>query len=399
MFSSEIMALQLKTAGESHGPGITCMLEGLPSGLHLPLDYLNAELARRQKGYGRGTRMQIERDTVEVLAGLRGEVTLGTPLVCFIRNRDFENWRDVMGAEATAEGQRSQAFTIPRPGHGDLAGALKHHFKDMRNVLERTSARETTARVAAGAACKRLLEEFDISLGSAVSQIGPIECDFEPTLENCRRAEASEVRCPDQSATEKMKKALDEAKAAGDTLGGKFYVIAQGVPPGLGSYAQWDEKLDGQLAQALMSIQGIKAVEIGAGTALAGLPGSQVHDEIFLEANESGVRLGRKSNRAGGLEAGLTNGEPLVITCTMKPIPTLRKPLQSVDLRTRKPQPALAERSDVCAVPAAAVVGEAMLAFVLAKAFLAKFAGDTLDEIRQSYTAYKASLAALDWFE
>ncbi len=392
--------LKMTTAGESHGPGITCLVEGLPAGLHISKNFLEAQLARRQQGYGRGGRMALEQDTAEVLAGLRGERTLGTPVVLFIKNRDYENWREVVGPEANPEGEASRAFTVPRPGHGDLAGALKCHFDDLRDVLERTSARETAGRVAAGALAKALLAEFGISIGSFVTRIGPVEATFcEEDLGTLfELAETGSTRCPSPEKTLEMEKAIDAAKEGGDSLGGQFVVAALGVPPGLGSYASWEGRLDGRLAGALMSVQATKAVEIGAGIDFGGLPGSEAHDPIGLESVGEGWRITRASNNAGGLEAGLSNGQPVVARCTMKAIPTLMKPLPSVDLRTKETSAAHSERSDVCAVPAAAVVAEAMMALVLADALLEKYGGDSLSEIRERHEAYLAACARLDWF-
>lgn len=392
--------LKITTAGESHGPGITCLVEGLPAGLCVSNRFINQQLARRQQGYGRGGRMALEQDQAEVLAGLRGERTLGTPVVLFIKNRDYDNWRAVVGPEATPEGEARRAFTVPRPGHGDLAGALKYHFDDLRDVLERTSARETAGRVAAGALARVLLAEFGVTIGSFVTRIGPVEATFGNIGLNAlfEMAENSSTRCPSLEKTLEMEKAIDTAKEAGDSLGGQFIVAALGVPPGLGSYANWEERLDARLAGALMSVQATKAVEIGAGIAFGGLPGSESHDPIGLEAVGEGWRITRASNNAGGLEAGLTNGQPVVARCTMKAIPTLMKPLPSVDLRSKEASAAHSERSDVCAVPAAAVVAEAMMALVLADALLEKYGGDSLSEIRERHEAHLAACARLDWF-
>lgn len=389
--------LRYLSAGESHGPGLTVIIEGLPSGLPLTEEYVNHYLARRQGGYGRGARMQIEQDRARFLAGVRGGLTLGSPVAIFIENRDWANWQEVMapGPEARLE---QRVVTRPRPGHADLAGALKYAHRDIRNVLERASARETAARVAAGAVARRLLEELGVEIIGQVVRIGRVEAPELPLgrsasreeLQRLRQAiEASPVYCADAGAAEAMVREIDLAREAGDSLGGVFEVRAYGVPPGLGSYAHWDRRLDGRLAQALMSIQAIKGVEIGLGFAAAALPGSQVHDEIFHRPGEGFYRL---TNRAGGLEGGVTNGEPLVVRAAMKPIPTLYKPLRSVDLETKEAFVASVERSDVCAVPAACVVGEAAVAWELAMAIMEKFSGDSLGELKRNYQQYLAYL-------
>ncbi|PYO57421.1 MAG: chorismate synthase [Candidatus Rokuibacteriota bacterium] len=385
------MAFRFLTAGESHGEALTAVIDGVPAGLPLTEEHINEDLARRQRGYGRGGRMKIERDEVHVSSGVRWGLTLGSPISLTIRNRDWENWQSTMAVGAPTPGAPAKTVTRPRPGHADLAGAMKYGHHDIRNVLERSSARETTARVAVAGVAKRLLSEFGISIVSHVTEIGgvrvgPLELPWE---EIRRRAEASEVRCADPSAERAMIEAIDHAKAGGDTLGGVFEVVALGCPVGLGSYVQWDRKLDGLLAQAFCSIHAIKGAEIGLGFEAARRPGSQVHDEILFDA-DAGFQ--RASNSAGGLEGGVTNGQPVIVRAVMKPISTLRKPLRSVDVATKEAVEAVVERSDVCAVPAAGVVGEAMMAIVLARAFLEKFGGDSIDETRRNYHAYLESL-------
>jgi chorismate synthase len=380
------------TAGESHGQALTAVIDGVPAGLPLTAEDIDVDLARRQRGYGRGGRMKIERDHVRIISGVRWGVTLGSPITLQIANRDWENWQSAMSVAAPEPGTSAREVTRPRPGHADLAGAMKYGHRDIRNVLERSSARETTARVAVAGVAKRLLREFGITLLSHVTEIGgvriPEPLDL-PWEEIRRRAEDSEVRCADPETAAAMMAAIDQARAKGDTLGGVFEVVALGCPVGLGSYVQWDRRLDGRLAQALCSIQAIKGCEFGLGFETARRPGSAVHDEILLDA-AGGLR--RASNHAGGLEGGVTNGEPLVVRAAMKPLSTLRRPLRSVDLATREPVEAAVERSDVCAVPAAGIVGEAMVAIVLAQAFLEKFGGDSLEEIRRNYAAYQEAL-------
>lgn len=379
--------LRYLTAGESHGPSLTAILEGIPAGLPLAAKEIDEELARRQQGYGRGGRMKIEQDRVIISAGVRHGLTLGFPIALTIVNRDFENWRDTMGVEAEAKGRDARPpVTRPRPGHADLPGALKYGEHDIRNVLERASARETVARVAAGAVCKRLLREFGITIMSHVLEIGGIRAEVPalPGAELRGLAEASAVRCVDPAATERMVAKIDEAKKRRTTLGGLFEVRVEGVPPGLGSFAQWDLRLDGRLAQALMSIQAIKAVEIGEGFDVARRFGAEAHDEIFHD----GERFTRRTNRAGGLEGGVTNGEPLLVRAAMKPLSTQYAPLASVDLLTKEPFQASVERSDVCAVPAAGVVGEAVVAFEVARALREKCGGDSLPEMRRNFDGY-----------
>jgi chorismate synthase len=381
------------TAGESHGEALTAVVDGVPAGLPLREADINEDLARRQRGYGRGGRMKIEKDQVRILAGVRWGATLGSPITLQITNRDWENWKSTMAVgEPPADVVRKEV-TRPRPGHADLAGAMKYGHHDIRNVLERSSARETTARVAVAGIARRLLAEFGITILSHVTEIGGVRIagDLElPWDEVKRRAEASEVRCVDPAAEANIIAAVDDAKAKGDTLGGIFEVVALGCPVGLGSYVQWDRRLDGRLAQALCSIQAIKGCEFGLGLETARRPGSAVHDEIVFDA---GAGFNRSSNNAGGLEGGVTNGQPVVVRAAMKPLSTLRTPLKSVDLATKEVVEAVVERSDVCAVPAAGIVGEAMVAIVLADALLEKFGGDSIDEIRRNYRAYQDSLA------
>ena len=387
------MAFRFLTAGESHGEALTAVIDGVPAGLPLTEAHINEDLARRQRGHGRGGRMKIERDQAHVSSGVRGGLTLGSPITLTISNRDWENWKTTMAVAAPAPGVVAKTVTRPRPGHADLAGAMKYGHHDIRNVLERSSARETTARVAVAGVAKRLLDEFGISILSHVVEIGGIKVGALelPWEEIRRRAEESEVRCADSDAERGMITAIDEAKAAGDTLGGVFEVVALGCPVGLGSYVQWDRKLDGLLAQAFCSIHAIKGAEIGLGFEASRRPGSRVHDEILFD-EQAGFQ--RASNSAGGLEGGVTNGQPVIVRAAMKPISTLRKPLRSVDVATKEAVEAVVERSDVCAVPAAGVVGEAMMAIALVRAFLEKFGGDSVDEIRQHYQAYLDSLKA-----
>ena len=381
------MAFRFLTAGESHGEALTAVIDGVPAGLGLTEEHLNEDLARRQRGYGRGGRMKIEQDRAHISSGVRWGVTLGSPITLTIQNRDWENWKQTMAVGEPSAGAPAKTITRPRPGHADLAGAMKYGHRDIRNVLERSSARETTARVAVAGVAKRLLGEFGITILSHVTEIGgvrigPLEVPWGAVRS---RAEASEVRCADTKAERAMIEAIDRAKEAGDTLGGVFEVVALGCPVGLGSYVQWDRKLDGRLARAFCSIPAIKGAEIGMGFEAARRPGSQVHDEILFDS-DSGFH--RRSNSAGGLEGGVTNGQPVVVRAAMKPISTLRKPLRSVDMATKETVEAVVERSDVCAVPAAGVVGEAMMALGLVEAFLEKFAGDSVDEIRRNYQGY-----------
>jgi chorismate synthase len=390
--------LRFLTAGESHGQTLVMTLDGMPAGLEIDIDALNAQLRRRQGGYGRGRRMQIESDRAEIIAGIRHGCTTGAPIALLIRNRDWVNWQQTMYVEREmpegATGANRPQVTRPRPGHADLAGAIKYGHTDVRDVLERASARETAARVAAGSLARQLLGRFGVQVTSHVSAIGGIalpssrEVSFNEALSV---PEDSPLRCVDESLQQTMIAAIDAARDAGDTLGGAFEIIAKGLPPGLGSYVQWDRKLDGRLAQAMMCIHAIKAVGIGIGPDVAFRPGSRVHDEILPPTKDHGP-VTRPSNNAGGLEGGVTNGEDVRVSGFMKPIATLMQPLRSVDLTTLENAPAAIERSDVCAVPAAAVVGEAMVSFVLADAFLEKFGGDSVDEIAGHLAATTAAI-------
>jgi chorismate synthase len=387
------------TAGESHGRGLVGILEGIPAGLPVSAERINAELKRRMGGYGRGARMKIESDQIEWLAGVRAGETLGSPIAMLVWNRDWEHWQDVMAPEADAPGaERRRQVTRPRPGHADLAGSLKYDRHDARDILERASARETVARVACGAVCKILLEQFGIEIGSHVVELGGVVARaVVPPLRIAERgsggealnaaADASPVRCLDPEAEKEMVARIDAAKAAGDTLGGIVEVVALGLPVGLGSHVSWDAKLDGRLAQALMSIPAVKGVELGLGFEAARRMGSEVHDEIL-------PGLARATNRAGGTEGGMTTGEPLVARVAMKPISTLMSPLRTVDLKTGGPAQAQSERSDVTAVPAMGVIAEAMVSLVLAQALLDKFGGDALSETKRNFEGYVAQVRA-----
>ncbi|NUO52615.1 MAG: chorismate synthase [Polyangiaceae bacterium] len=384
--------LRWLTAGESHGPELVAILEGIPAGLALLAESVDSDLARRQRGYGRGGRMKIETDRVIFAAGLRGGETLGSPIAMRIVNKDHESWLARMPAGPFPS--PPEPLTRPRPGHADLAGGLKYDRHDLRDVLERASARETAARVAVGAVSRALLAAVGIEVFSHVVCIGPVGSDTASlSLDVIRdRAKESEMGCADPNAEARMREAIKEAAHDGDTLGGTFEVIARGVPAGLGSHVHWDRKLDGRLAHALMSIQAIKAVEIGAGIAVASRRGSEVHDPIHYDT--SSHRFDRPSNGAGGLEGGITNGMPVVCRAAMKPIATLKRALPSVDVVTKAPFEAAHERSDVCAVPAAGVVGEAMVAFVLAHALLEKFGGDSMTELTRNVASFRAQLEA-----
>ncbi len=381
--------LRLLTAGESHGQALVALLEGIPAGLEITAEYIARDLRRRQGGYGRSRRQQIEEDRAELVGGVRHGCTLGSPIAMLIANRVWDDWREVMQVEPYAP--ETKKVTRLRPGHADLAGAMKYGFDDVRNVLERASARETAARVAAGAVCRRLLEEFGIAVHSHTTSISDIcaRVEGEP---DWKVVEASPVRCADTEAGERMVRAIEAAGEAGDTLGGTFEMWATGAPIGLGSHIQWDRKLDGQLAQAIMSIHAVKGVEIGGGFTAAAGPGSQAHDVILPPEQWEGRPWRRATNHAGGLEGGMTNGEPVVARGALKPISTLSKPLPSVDLHTGEVIQAHYERSDVCTVPAAGVVGEAMVAIALARAFLEKFGGDSLPETRRNFEAYQKTV-------
>ncbi len=378
------------TAGESHGRGLVAVLEGIPAGLPLAAERVNAELKRRMGGYGRGARMKIEADQIEWLAGVRAGETLGSPIAMLVWNRDWEHWQDVMAPESDAPGnERRRQVTRPRPGHADLAGALKYDRQDARDILERASARETVARVACGAVCKVLLEQFGVEVGSHVVELGGVVAQSPVPIPQPLNAaaDASPVRCLDPEAEKEMIARIDAAKTAGDTLGGVVEVIALGVPVGLGSHVSWDAKLDGRLAQAFMSIPAVKGVELGLGFDAARRKGSEVHDEIL-------PGLARATNRAGGTEGGMTTGEPVVARVAMKPISTLMAPLRTVDLKTGGPAQAQSERSDVTAVPAMGVIAEAMLALVLTQALLEKFGGDALSETKRNFAGYLAQVRA-----
>ena len=393
--------LRFTTAGESHGPALVAVLEGMPAGLPLAAADIDRDLARRQQGHGRGRRMQIEQDRAEILSGVRAGETLGAPIALLVRNRDWKNWEQIMDA-ALGEGEdpsaaRRRAVTRPRPGHADLAGMLKYDRADGRDILERASARETTARVAAGAVCRRFLDTFGIRIGSHVTHLGGVDAarpDPMPGDINAA-ADLSPVRTLDPRSQDEMIARIDSAKRAGNTLGGICEVVCDGLPVGLGSHVAWDRKLDGRLAGALMSIHAVKGVEIGLGFAAARVPGSEVHDEIEWQSDSPRTgNVRRRSNRAGGLEGGITTGEPLVVQVAMKPISTLMKPLATVELTTGEPASAVAERSDVTAVPAMGVIAEAMVAFVVAQAMLEKFGGDSLAETRRNFDAYLAHVGA-----
>jgi chorismate synthase len=397
--------LRFLTAGESHGKALVGILEGIPSGLPITAQDIDKDLKRRQMGYGRGGRMKIESDHAEILSGVRWGKTIGSPIALLIENKDYENWMKGMSPRVEDEGS-IPAVTRPRPGHADLSGAIKFGHYDMRNVLERSSARETAIRVALGAVAKKLLQSFHITIGSYVVQIGDIEIKgsrgrgvkgllkSSRTLESSnprileslyRRAEHSPVRCPDSEAASEMIQLIDKATQSGDSLGGVFEVFVTGIPAGLGSHVHWDKRLDGRLAQALMSIQAMKGVEAGLGFEMSRRFGSEVMDEIRY-SQRSGFY--RKTNNAGGIEGGMTDGMPIVLRAAMKPIPTLRKPLRSVDITTKKAVKAVYERSDICAVPAAGVIGEAMVALIIADAFLEKIGGDSMEEVERNYDSY-----------
>ena len=398
------MHLRFTTAGESHGKALLVIVEGLPAGLPVSAEQVNRELGRRMQGYGRGARMKIEQDRIEWLAGVRAGETLGSPIAMLIANRDWDNWADVMAAEGTPGDQRRRRVTRPRPGHADLVGVLKYDRGDARDILERASARETAARVAAGALARRLLEEFGVEIGSHVVSLGGLSGNGQEAMGNRElpvplneAADRSQVRVLDPDMEAAIIARIDAAKKAGDTLGGEIEVVARGVVLGLGSHTSWDRKLDGRLAGMLMSIPAVKGVEIGMGFSAARVPGSAVHDPIELDERggpASNPRGGfrRLSNNAGGLEGGMTTGEPLVVRVAMKPISTLMSPLKTVDLATGGTANAQSERSDVTAVPAMGVIAEALVALVLADAMLEKFGGDSLAELRRNYDGYTATL-------
>lgn len=388
--------LRFQTAGESHGQGLAGILEGMPANVEISIAQIDHELWRRQQGHGRGGRMRIEQDRVRVLSGMRFGRTLGSPISLLVENRDWKNWKTKMAVEGPE--RDDNPVTVPRPGHVDLSGAIKYRQQDIRNVLERASARETAMRVALGSFAKQLLASLGIGIASHVIQIVDVRSrctlidygrpDFAFALAELNaKADASPVRCPDPTAEKEMMARIDQAKAERNTVGGIFEVVAYNVPVGLGSHVSWDRRLDTRIAAAMMSIQAIKAVEIGDGFGGACRFGAEVHDEIYYDAAQK--RFYRRQNNAGGLEAGITNGMPVVVRAAMKPISTLMRPLDSVDLHTKAPSPAHRERSDVCAVPAASVVGEAMLALVLADAVLEKFGGDSFEELAERYAAWR----------
>ena len=385
--------LRFLTSGESHGKGLISVIEGFPANVPVDVSLINSDLKRRMGGYGRGARMKIESDQIEIFSGVRHGSTLGSPIAFIVHNKDWVNWSEIMSAESNPEGAEKRRVTRPRPGHADLVGALKYRFDDMRNVLERSSARETTSRVAVGGFCRLLLRELGIQIYSHVVSIKDIRISSEQlekvSSDLIPKIESSEMRCSDPSLDEAMKKAVDEAIEKGETIGGTFEVRATGVPPGLGSYVHWDRKLDGRLAQAMMSINAIKGVDVGSG--LESDPyGSEFHDEIFYD--EKDRQFFRKTNRAGGIEGGTSNGEEIIVRGIVKPIPTLRRPLMSVDFQSKEPFEAQYERSDTCIVPAAGVVGEAMVTIVLAQAVQEKFGGDSLQEIKTNLENYSAAL-------
>ena len=388
--------LRFLTSGESHGKALVSVIEGFPAKVPVDVPFINGELKRRMGGYGRGARMKIEADQVEILAGVRHGYTLGSPITFIVHNRDWVNWTEIMSSQPNPEGAEKRKVTRPRPGHADLVGALKYQFDDMRNVLERSSARETTSRVAVGAFCKVLLREFGIQIYSHVVSIKDVHISRKQlekiSAELVPQIESSALRCVDPGLDKEMKAAVDGAIERGDTIGGTFEVRAAGVPPGLGSYVHWDRKLDGRLAQAVMSINAIKCVEVGTG--LQSDPyGSEFHDEIFYHKKKR--QFFRKTNHAGGIEGGTSTGQEIVVRGVVKPISTLLKPLMSVDLETKQPFQAQYERSDICVVPAAGVIGEAMVSIVVAQALQEKFGGDTLEEIKGNLQNYRTLISQI----
>jgi len=390
--------LRLTTAGESHGPAILCTLEGMPAGIPLRADDINADLHRRQQGYGRGRRMQIERDEVEFLSGVRAGETLGSPIALIIRNKDWKNWVEIMDPaprDDDVDGLRKRSVTRPRPGHADLTGVLKYDRHDARDILERASARETTARVAGAAIARALLKAFDVSIGSHLVHLGGVDAaPVELPVDINAVSDLSPVRTLDATAESRIIERIDAAKTDGNTLGGICEVVARGVPVGLGSHVSWDRKLDGRIGQAMLSIPAVKGVEIGIGFDAARMTGADVHDEIVMASGRAITgNVRRVTNRAGGLDGGMTNGEPVVVRVAMKPISTLMKPLQTIDTTTSEVAAAVVERSDVTAVPAMGVIAEAMLALVLADAMIEKFGGDSLGEMRRNYDTYLAHVA------
>ncbi len=386
------MTLRFLTAGESHGPTLTAIVEGLPSGLPLTVEHIDSELARRQQGYGRGDRQAIERDQVQLNGGVLNGITTGAPVALVVENRDWANWR----------GQHVDPWTVPRPGHADLSGRIKYDLPDMRYVAERASARETTVRVAVGAVCRQFLQACGIAVGSYVAELGGVAATIPdlPLGDLWAAARASDVNCPDPTAAETMRRQIDAARTAGDSLGGIFVVAATGVPVGLGSHVQWDRRLDGRLAQAIIGIGAVKGLEIGPAFDNARRRGTQVHDPLYLakegEPARAGAGLMRRTNRAGGLEGGMSNGEPILIRAAMKPIPTTVTPIESVDLGTGQPSATHYQRSDVCALPAACLVAEAMMAWVLAVVLLEKFGGDSMSELGRNLKGYLQATGQTD---
>lgn len=377
------------TAGESHGPQLTAIIEGIPSGFSISIDRINEALALRQQGYGRGNRMKIESDKVKILSGVRFGKTTGAPIALVVENKDYQHWKEIMSVDESDNNQRR--VSKPRPGHADLSGAIKYNLRDMRDVLERSSARETAIRVAVGSLVRQLIEPFGIEFFSHVINIGGIEADSYTNIENVpldvlqNTVSASPVRCFNENSSKKMIEEIDKAKKSGDTLGGIIEVIATGLPIGIGSHVQWDRKLDGRIGQAILSIQGFKGVEIGMGFATADKSGSNVHDEIFWSKDKG---FYRKTNNAGGIEGGMSNGEPIIVRGVMKPIPTLYKPLKSIDIDTKEQYEASIERSDTCAVPAASIVAENIVALEITTSFFDKFTGDSFKEIKENYDSY-----------
>jgi chorismate synthase len=381
--------LRYLTAGESHGKALVGIIDGYPSGVPVDIDFINKELARRQKGTGRGGRMAIESDEVEIISGIRKSYSIGSPISFLIHNKDWVNWKDIMNISQDGSCENKEKILLnPRPGHADLTGFLKYRFNNIRDVIERSSARETAARVCVGGFAKIALNLFGIKIYSYVTRIGPVSFEDKIKLEKetVKKIEESAVRCPDEKISNKMEKEILKSKAHGDSLGGKFKVIAVGAPPGLGSYSQWDMRLDSRIAAAFMSIPAIKAVDIGNGFSSASVSGRNFHDEIYYDEKNG---FFRKTNRAGGIEGGMTNGGNIVVGAVMKPIPTTRKGLGTVNIQTKKAEVSLKERADICAVPAASVVGEAVLSIEILNAMQEKFGKDNMDEILENYTSYK----------
>jgi chorismate synthase len=386
-----MLMIRFTTSGESHGKALVAIVEGIPAGLKINQEYINKELLRRQQGYGRGKRMLIEKDKVEIISGIRHQRTLGSPIALLIENKDYKNCESLMSPYTCVDDQQ---LLRPRPGHADLAGLIKYGVKDFRDILERASARETVSRVALGAICKIFLQEFKIDIMSYTLQIGSIIADVDSVQKGkfWKNVGSSPLRCPDAKASLQMQRLIDEVSKKGDTLGGKVVIVAKNVPIGLGSHTQWDLKLDGRLAKSLISIQAVKAVEFGLGVGLACSLGSFAHDEIFYNSKKGFYRI---TNRAGGVEGGISNGEPIIIICTMKPIPSLKSSLNSVNLKTKKISKAEIVRSDVCAVAALGVVGEAAVACEIANAFKEKFGADSLQDIKSNFSSYHKRIKAL----